>query len=163
MQHLKKRHKGSIKVQDSRTKEAQKNQRRNPRKGQSASAWWRTGQWTITVRCAPDCPVGQPDSLRRGSRRQVPSGYNTGLSGVHRTVWVTIGSNSRLLQATTVGWRGRHQIMNSTMSGAHQTVRSARRQKAAAFCPTARNGVGAYKYHPNRPFQGVEPKQHSKS
>jgi hypothetical protein len=33
---------------------------------------------------APDCPMGQPDSLRRGAHRQAPSGFSTGLSGVHR-------------------------------------------------------------------------------
>jgi hypothetical protein len=37
----------------------------------------------------------------------------------------------------------------------HRTVRCARREKAVAFFPTTIWGVGAYKYHPNRPFQGV--------
>jgi hypothetical protein len=35
--------------------------------------------------------VGQPDSLRRGARRQAPLDCSTGLSGVHRMVWVTVG------------------------------------------------------------------------
>jgi hypothetical protein len=45
--------------------------------------------------------------------------------------------------------------MNSALFGAHRTVWCARRQKAVAFCPTARNGVGDYKYHPNWQFHGV--------
>jgi hypothetical protein len=79
--------KRSIEVQDSRRIEAQKNQQRNQRKRAVSQRWWCTGQWTVTVRCTPDYPVGQPDSLRRGARRQAPSGCSTGLSGVHQTVW----------------------------------------------------------------------------
>jgi hypothetical protein len=37
------------------------------------------------------------------ARNQAVSGCSTGLSGVHRTVWVMVGSNSRLLQTPTVG------------------------------------------------------------
>ena len=85
MQHLKRRHKRSIEVQDSRTKEAHRNQQRNLRRGLSASAWWRTGHW---------CPVctglsGEaPDSLRReaAGRRSLAVAPDcpvcTGLSGV---------------------------------------------------------------------------------
>jgi hypothetical protein len=75
-----------IEVQDSRTKEARRNQQRNPRRGLSASAWWRTGQWTVPVRCAPDCPVGQPDSLRRGSANRRPRAVAPDCPVVHRTV-----------------------------------------------------------------------------
>jgi hypothetical protein len=75
----------------------------------------------------------------------------TGLSGVHQTVWVAIGPNGWLLQTPMVGWRGKHR----TVSGVHRTIRFACRQKAAASCPTTIWGVGAYKYHPNRPLQGV--------
>jgi hypothetical protein len=64
-------------------------------------------------------------------------------------------SNGQLLQTLTASWRGRHRTMNSALSCVHWTVRCAHRQKAAAFCPTTIRGVGAYKYHPNRPFQGV--------
>jgi hypothetical protein len=80
----------------------------------------------------------------------------------HRTIQctpdsqATVGSNGPLLQTPTVGWRGRHRSVNSALSGVHRIVRCAHWQKVVAFCLTARNGVGAYKYHPNRPFQGVE-------
>jgi hypothetical protein len=40
------------------------------------------------------------------------------------------------------------------MSRARRTVRCARRQKAAAFCPTARS-VGEAINTPNQPFEGV--------
>jgi hypothetical protein len=40
------------------------------------------------------------------------------------------------------------------MSGVHRTVRCARRQKVAAFCPTAII-VGAAINTPSQPFQGV--------
>jgi hypothetical protein len=86
-------------------------------------------------------------------------GCSTGLTGVHQTVYVTVGSNGRLLQTPTVGWRGRHRIVNNALSDVHWTVRCARRQKAAAFCPTARNGVGAYKY-PNH-FHSAHPSIHT--
>jgi hypothetical protein len=74
-----------IGVQYSRTKEARRNQRRNPRSGLSASAWWCTGHW---------CPVCTglsgvaPDSLRReaADRRSLAVAPDcpvcTGLSGV---------------------------------------------------------------------------------
>jgi hypothetical protein len=94
-----------IEVHDSRTKEARRNQRRNPRRGLSASAWWRTGQWTVPVRCAPDCPVGQPDSLRRGAADRRPRAVAPDCQGVHRT-----DGNGRLLQTPTVDWRGVHRV-----------------------------------------------------
>jgi hypothetical protein len=74
-----------IGVQYSRTKEARRNQRRNPRSGLSASAWWCTGHW---------CPVCTglsgvaPDSLRREAtdKRSLAVAPDcpvcTGLSGV---------------------------------------------------------------------------------
>jgi hypothetical protein len=77
----------------------------------------------------------------------------------HRTVrctpdsQTTVGSNARLLQTPTVSWRGKHRTVNRALYGAHQTVQCARRQKATAFYPMSRNGVGAYKYQPNRAFQ----------
>jgi hypothetical protein len=140
--------KRSIAVQDSRTKEARMNQRRNPRKGLSASFWWRTGQWTVPVRCAPDCPVGQPDSLCRGAADRRPR-------AVALDSRVMVGSNGRLIHATTISWRGRHRALHSACPVVHRAVRCARRQKVVAFCPTARIRVGGYKYHPNRPFLSV--------
>jgi hypothetical protein len=115
-----------IEVQDSRIKEARRNQRRNPRRGLSASAWWRTGQWTIHVHCAPDCPVGQPDSLHRGAADRRPQAVApdcpvcTGQS-------VTVGSNGLLLQTPTIGWHGVHRTLHSAYPVVHRTVRCARR------------------------------------
>jgi hypothetical protein len=135
-------------VQDSRTKEARRNQHRNPRRGLSASAWWRTGQWIVPVRCAPDCPLGQLDSLRRGAADRRPR-------AIAPDSRVTVGSNDRLLQTPTIGWRGVQRTLHSACSVVHRTIRCAQRQKVDAFCPTARIGVGGYKYHPNRPFSSV--------
>jgi hypothetical protein len=96
-----------IEVQDSRTKEARRNQRRNPRRGLSASAWWRTGQWTVHVWCALDCPVGQPDSLRRGAAHRRPRAVAPDCPGVHRTVGTGLSSvhrtvgNGRIQRSTT--------------------------------------------------------------
>jgi hypothetical protein len=151
-----------IKVQDSRTKEARRNQRRNPRRGLSASAWWRTRQWTVPVRCAPDCPVGQPDSLRIGAADRHPRAIAPDCP-VCTEQSVTVRSNGRLLQTLMVGWRGVQQTLHSACPVVHRTVRCAQRQKAATFCPTASLGVGGYKYHPNRPFSCVRAKQHTKT
>jgi hypothetical protein len=105
-QHLKRRHKKMHRSPILKNEEARRNQRRNPRKGLSASAWWRTGHW---------CPVctglsGEaPDSLRReaADRRSLAVAPDcpvcTGLSGVPTGRKATVGSNGRLLQAPTVG------------------------------------------------------------
>jgi hypothetical protein len=155
-----------IEVQDSRTKEAQRNQRRNPRRGLSASAWWRIGQWTVHVRCAPDCSVGQPDSLRRGAADRRPRAVAPDCPGGapdcpggapdsrHRTVrctrqTVTVGSNGRLLQTPTVGWRGVQRTLHNACPVVPRTVRCTR------CCPTTSLGIGGYKYHPNRSFSSV--------
>jgi hypothetical protein len=106
MQHLKRRHKKMHRSPILKNKEARRNQRRNPRQGLSASAWWRTGHW---------CPVctglsGETlDSLRRetADRRSLAVAPDcpvcTGLSGVPTGRKATVGSNGRLLQAPTVG------------------------------------------------------------
>jgi hypothetical protein len=65
MRHLKRRHKRSLEVQYSRTKEAQRISEEIHEVGSQPAPWWRTGQCTVHVRCAPDCPMGHPDSLRR--------------------------------------------------------------------------------------------------
>jgi hypothetical protein len=92
MQHLKRRHKRCIKVQDSRTKESQRNIEEIHEEGSQPVHWWCTG-----------LSGGTPSSLRQRSPQRALSGYSTGLSGVHRTVWVTVGSNGRLLQTPMVG------------------------------------------------------------
>jgi hypothetical protein len=115
MQHLKRRHKRCVEVQDSRIKEAQKKHQRNPGSGQSASAL--VAHRTVNSTC-PVCTGlsdGTPGSLRREpatrrSRAIAPDCLVcTGLSGVHQTVWCApdnlamVGSNGQLLQTPTVG------------------------------------------------------------
>jgi hypothetical protein len=143
-----------IEVQDSRTKEARRNQQRDPRKGLSASAWWRTGQCTVPVRCAPDCPVGQPDGLRREA-----AGRRSRAVAPDCPVCQRAEGNGRIQRSTATGANGRltwaHRTSTVQCPVVHRTVRCTRRQKAAAFCPTASLGCGGYKYHPNRPFSSV--------
>jgi hypothetical protein len=153
-QHLKRRHKMMHRSSRLKNKRSPKKSTKKPWRGLSASVWWRIGQWTVPVRCAPDCLVGQPDSLRREatdrcSRAVAPD------CPVCTGQTTTVGSNGRLLQASMVGWRGVHRTLHSGCPVVHRTVRCTRRQKAAAFCPTASLVIGGYKYHPNRPFSGV--------
>jgi hypothetical protein len=106
MQHLKRRHKKSIKVQDSITKEAQENSEEIHEVGCHPAHWWRTGQWTVPCLVCTELSGGTPDSLCRGAHNQAPSGCSTRLSGVHWIVWITVESNGRLLQTPTIGWHG---------------------------------------------------------
>jgi hypothetical protein len=84
----------------------------------------------------------------------------------HRTVRCTKridDFNGQQLQTPTVGWRGTHRTVNSVVSGAHRTIRCARRQKAAAFWPTAIWGVRAYKYPQPAISRGGSPSNISKN
>jgi hypothetical protein len=99
------------------------------------------------VQCAPD-------SLRRGAADRCPRAVAPDCPVCTRQS-VTVRSNGRLLQTATVGWRGMHRTLHSACPVVHRTVRCARQQKAAAFCPTASLGVRGYKYHSNRPFSSV--------
>ena len=54
-----------------------------------------------------------------------------------------------------VGWRGRHETMNSALSGVHRTVQRAHRQKVAAFCPKTIWVVEGYKSHPIQLTHGI--------
>jgi hypothetical protein len=107
--------------------------------GSQPAPRWHTGQCTVPVRCAPDCPVGHPDTLCREAH----------------DVWCALDSlgDGRIQWSTAMDPNGR--LTWQALDTEQCPVRYARRQKAAAFCPTARNGIAAYKYHPNRPFQGV--------
>jgi hypothetical protein len=98
---------------------------KNPWSEKAATLWWRTGQWTVPVRCAPDRLSREPAT--RGSR-----GCSIGLSSVYRTVWPTIGSNGRLLQTSTVGSRG--QGIRHIRCAPDCPVRSMTEQ--SAFWPT---------------------------
>jgi hypothetical protein len=152
-QHLKRRHKMMHRSPRLKNKRSPKKSTKKPWRGLSASAWWRTGQWTVPVPCASDCPVGQPDSLRREAtdRRSRAVAPDCPVCTGQTT---TVGSNGRLLQAPTVGWRGVHRTLHSVCPVVHRTG-CTRRQKAAALCPMSSLGIGGYKYHPNRPFSGV--------
>jgi hypothetical protein len=99
MQHLKRRHKRCIGVQDSRTKEARSNQRRNPRRGQVSqrqvahrtvlSGVHRTVRWDNRTDCAEGPQTGALSC-------------STGLSGVHRTY-----GNGRIQRSTATAANGR--------------------------------------------------------
>jgi hypothetical protein len=108
-QHLKRRHKMLHRSRRLKNKRSPKKSTKKPWRGLSASTWWRTGQWTVHVRCAPDYPVGQPDSLRREatdrrSRAVAPDcpmvhrTVITGLSDVHRT-----DDNCQIQRSTATG------------------------------------------------------------
>jgi hypothetical protein len=171
MQHLKRRHKKMHRSPMLKNKEARRNQRRKPRQGLSASAWWRTGQCTVPVRCAPDCPVGQPDGLRREatgrrSRAVAPDcPVCTGLSGVptgrRQRSNPTVGSNGRLLQTPTVGWHRHtgHLLFSvrwcTGLSGAPDD------RKLLPSVQRLVEGVEAINTTPTGHSQVWEPKQHS--
>ena len=137
MQHLKRRHKKMHRSPILKNKEARRNQRRNPRRGLSASAWWRTGH---------RCPVCTGQSAQRG-HRQALSGCSTGLSGVP--------TGRRQRSDPTVDCYRRQRSADVACTGHLLCSVCTRRQKASAFCPTASWGCGGYKYHPNRPFSSV--------
>jgi hypothetical protein len=65
-------------------------------------------------------------------------------SDVHRTVWAMVGSNGRLLQTSTVDWRGQ----GTGLSGAPVDI-------AVRFLSNDYNCGGGYKYPANQPFEGV--------
>ena len=59
MQHLKRRHKKMHRSPILKNKEARRNQRRNPRRGLSASAWWRTGHRCPVCTGLSSVPTGR--------------------------------------------------------------------------------------------------------
>jgi hypothetical protein len=155
MQHLKRRHKKSLEVQDSRTKKAQGNSEEIHEVDSQPAHWWHTGQWTVT------CPVyiglsgGTLGSLRRGARK-APSGCSTGLSGVHWTIWVMVGSNGRLLQTPMVGWRDRAPDSEQCMSGVPDCP-VCPSTGSCCFFPTTIIVEGGFKYPPTGHFKVWEP------
>jgi hypothetical protein len=64
MQHLKRRHKKSLEVQDSRTREAQRINKEILKRAVSQRTGGAPDSEHYPVRCAADCPVGHPDTLR---------------------------------------------------------------------------------------------------
>src|SRR5688572_24569575 len=97
MQHLKRRHKRCVEVQDSRGKEAQKKQQRNTCSGKSASALVVHRTVNSTCPVCTELSGGTPDSLRRGARKQAPSGCSTRQSSNGRIQRSTAANpNSRL-------------------------------------------------------------------
>jgi hypothetical protein len=135
MQHLKRRHKRTLEVEDSRTKKAQRISKEIHEVGSQPAPWWRTGQWIASCLVCTDCPVGHPDSLRREAH-----------DGRSRSVAPDYLGNGRIQRSTATDPNGRltWQAPNNEqcMSGAHRIVQCVRRQKVVAFCPMARS-VGA--------------------
>jgi hypothetical protein len=85
-------------------------------------------------------------SERTEEQKRLEKVSRTGLSGAPQ--------GRQIQRSTPTGnWRGMQSRSGQRKS--QLTVRGAHRQKAVAFCPTTIWGVGGYKYHPNRPFQGV--------
>jgi hypothetical protein len=78
MQHLKRRSKRCVEVQDSKQKEAQRKSEEIQEEGSQPTLWWRTKH----VRCALD-------SLCREVHKALGR-CSTELSGVHRIVWPTV-------------------------------------------------------------------------
>jgi hypothetical protein len=140
---------------DSRTNEAQGNNEEIHEVGSQPAPWWRIGQWTVPCPVCTGLSNETPGSLHRGAHSEAPSGCSTRLFGVHRAVWVTVGSNSRLLQTPMVDWcgQGTGQWTVHVWCAPDCQVRSS--TKSYCFCPTAIIIGGGYKYPPNRPFQGV--------
>jgi hypothetical protein len=142
MQHLKRKHKRSVEVQDSNTKEAQGNNEEIHEVGsQLAHGAPDSEQYLYGVH---GLSGGTPDSLRREAHNQALSSYSTGLSGVHRTVFVTVDCY-RPQRLTAIDPNGRltwpgHQTVNSRCP-VHRTVQRARRQKQQLFCPTANESI----------------------
>jgi hypothetical protein len=89
---------------------------------------------------------GRPRNQSRPRQTSQRSSSRTGLSGAPPDCLVCQVAEGWPRSDPTVDWSGRHQTVNNVLSGAHRTVWCARRQKAIGFYPTARNGVGAYKY-----------------
>jgi hypothetical protein len=94
MQHLKRRHKKSREAQDSRIKEAQKNQRRNPRKGQSVSA--------LVVHRTVWYSGGTPGSLRREAHNG-----RSWVVALDCPVCTRLFDNGRIQQSTVADLNGR--------------------------------------------------------
>jgi hypothetical protein len=160
-----------IGVQYSRTKEARRNQRRNPRSRLSASAWWRTRQ------CCPVCTGLSgvaPGSLRREAHRQALSGCSTGLSSGapdsrHRTV--RCAPDRRQWSDPTVDCYRRQRSADVACTG--HCIVAVRWCTGLSGAPDDRKlllsvqrlvwGVEAINTTPTGHSQGWEPKQHTKS
>jgi hypothetical protein len=136
-----------IKVQDSRTKEARRNQRKTLEEGCQPAP----GGALESEQYLSGGTTGQ--SAQRG-HRQAPSGCSTGLSGVH---WIVGNSQIQWSTATDANGRltSRAPDTAQCLSGGAPDCPVRPTTEAAAFCPTASLGVGGYKYHPNQPFSCV--------
>jgi hypothetical protein len=161
MQHLKRRHKKMHKSPRLKNK-------RSPKKSTKKSEKRAVSQRLVAHRTVNNtCPVctglsgGTTGQSAQRGRRKALSGCGTGLSGVP---WADSNgriqrSTARRQRSTATGDNGRltwvHRTSTVQCPVVHRTVRCTRRQKAAAFCPTASWGLGGYKYHPNRPFEDV--------
>jgi hypothetical protein len=146
----------TLEVQDSRTKEAQGNNKEIYEVGSQPAPWWCTGQWTVPCPvctglfggtqdnlrrgahrqapsgCSTRLSSGTLDNLRRGALRQAPSSCSTGLSGVHQTLWQRSDPTVDCCRPQRSVDVARTPDNEQCMSGVHQTVRCARRQKAVA-------------------------------
>jgi hypothetical protein len=134
-------------------------QQRNPWSGQSASA---LVAYRIVNSTYPVCIELSGEvlgSLRREPATKGSRGCSTGLSSVHWTVWAMVGSNDRLLQTSTVDWRG--QGTRHVMCAPDCLVRPTTKQ--SAFRPTARIMGEVINTRPTSHLEVWEPKQYIKT
>jgi hypothetical protein len=169
MQHLKWRHKKMHRSPRLKNK-------RSPKKSAKRSKKRAVSQRLVAHRTVySTCPVctglsgGTTGWSAQRGRRKALSGCCTGLSGVHRTVRcangqkATVGSNSRLLQAPTVGWHGRtgHLLCSvrwcTGLSGAPDD------RKLLLSVQRLVWGVDSINTTPTGHSQVWEPKQHTKT
>jgi hypothetical protein len=97
------------------------------------------------MRCAPD-------NLCRELRKWTLRSWRTGLSGVHQTIWPTVGNsfpNGRQQLFSTVDLCGRG---TGYVRCAPDCLMCSPTEKSG-FCPTTRIEVGAYEYPPSRAFE----------
>jgi hypothetical protein len=138
MQHLKRRHKRSVEVQDSRSKEAQGNSEEIQEEDSQPAVWWCTRQWTVHDRCASNC-------LSREARNQ-------GLSGaVAPDCLVCTGQSSQQSVLTIDCYR--HQRSANVARAPDCPVRPI--VEATVFLSNNYNWRGGYLYPSNRPFECV--------
>jgi hypothetical protein len=106
---------------------------------------WCTGQWTIPCPVCTELSDGTPGQSAQRGPQWALSGCSTELSGVHQTVWVTVGSNGgcyRLQRLADVA--GTEQWAMLVWCAPDCPVHPS--TESCCFCPTTIFEGGCYKY-----------------